>query len=90
MKEIEEVNYDNLNLKGDEQVFHMWEPLNFEIKDNYKYIIDNRIFNAFSDLLAIAAVSSYIDINAVLSNIFILDKVMHKNGYKIIYLQASI
>lgn len=44
----------------------------------------------FSDLLAIAAVSSYVDINAVLSNIFILDKVMHKNGYKIIYLQASI
>lgn len=53
MKEVKEANYDELNLKGDEQVFHMWEPLNFEIKDNYKYIIDNKIFNIFSDLLFI-------------------------------------
>ena len=66
MKEIEEVNYDNLNLKGDEQVFHMWEPLNFEIKDDYKYIIDNRIFNAFSDLLAIIATPILWIINIVL------------------------
>lgn len=50
MKEIE---YEELNLKGDEQVFHMWEPLNFEIKDDYKYIIDNKILNCLSDLLFI-------------------------------------
>ena len=50
MKQIE---YENLNLKSDEQVFHMWEPLDFEIKDNYKFIIDNKIFNIFSDLLFI-------------------------------------
>ena len=66
MKEIEEVNYEDLNLKGDEQVFHMWEPLNFEIKDDYKYIIDNRIFNAFSDLLAIIATPILWIINIVL------------------------
>ena len=35
---MKEVEYEELDLKGDEQVFHMWEPLNFEIKDNYKYI----------------------------------------------------
>lgn len=50
MKEIE---YEELDLKGDEQVFHMWEPLKFEIKDDYKYIIDNKILNCFSDLLFI-------------------------------------
>ena len=44
----------------------------------------------FADLLTIAAVPSYIDINAVISNIFILDSIMHKYGYKIIYLKASI
>lgn len=48
MKQIE---YEELELKGDEQVFHMWEPLNFEIKDNYKYIVDNKIFNGISDLI---------------------------------------
>ena len=40
---MKEVEYEELDLKGDEQVFHMWEPLNFEIKDDYKYIIDNKI-----------------------------------------------
>lgn len=66
MKEIEEVNYEELNLKGDEQVFHMWEPLDFEIKDGYKYIIDNKLFNAFSDLLAIIATPILWIINSVL------------------------
>ena len=50
---MKEVEYEELDLKGDEQVFHMWEPLNFEIKDDYKYIIDNKILNCFSDLLFI-------------------------------------
>ncbi len=50
MKQIE---YENLNLKSDEQECHMWEPLDFEIKDDYKYIIDNKILNCFSDLLFI-------------------------------------
>ena len=31
----------------------MWEPLDFKIKDDYKYIINNKIFNMFSDLLFI-------------------------------------
>ena len=50
---MKEVEYEELDLKGDEQVFHMWEPLKFEIKDDYKYIIDNKILNCFSDLLFI-------------------------------------
>ncbi len=44
----------------------------------------------FTDLLTIAAAPSYIDINTIISNIFILDNIMHKYGYKIIYLKASI
>lgn len=44
----------------------------------------------FIEFTPIAAVPSYIDINAVISNIFILDSIMHKYGYKIIYLKASI
>lgn len=54
---MKEINYDELEieLKGDEQIFHMWEPLKFEIKDNYKYINDNKLFNMASDLLFIIA-----------------------------------
>ena len=33
---MKEVKYDDL--KGNTQVFHMWEPLKFEIKDNYQFI----------------------------------------------------
>lgn len=44
----------------------------------------------FTDLLTIAAAPSYIDINTIISNIFILDNIIHKYGYKIIYLKASI
>lgn len=50
---MKEINYEELVEKTDEQVVHMWEPLNFEIKDSYKYISDNKIFNAVSDLLFI-------------------------------------
>ncbi len=39
----------------------------------------------FADLLTIAAVPSYIDINAVISNIFILDSIMHKYGYNVYF-----
>ena len=46
---MKEVNYDNL--KGDEHIFHMWEPLKFEIKENYNYISNNLIFNIASDML---------------------------------------
>lgn len=47
--EYEKTKYDNL--KGDTQVFHMWEPLKFEIKDNYQFICKNNIFNLFSNLV---------------------------------------
>lgn len=46
---MKEVDYENL--KGDEHVFHMWEPLQFEIKENYKYINNNPIFKIASDML---------------------------------------
>ncbi len=44
----------------------------------------------FSNLLTIAAAPSYIDINTIISNIFILDDIIHKYGYKIIYLKSNI
>ena len=50
MKQIE---YEELELESDEHIFKMWEPLDFKIKDDYKYIINNKIFNMFSDLLFI-------------------------------------
>ena len=63
MKEIE---YEELDLKSEEHVFHMWEPLKFEIKDNYKYIINNKIFTIFSNLLSIIAAPILWILNIVL------------------------
>lgn len=45
--------YDYSKLKGDEQVTHNWEPLNFKIKDDYKYIINNRLFKLISNILSL-------------------------------------
>lgn len=50
MKEIE---YDELDINDDEQLFHMWEPLNFKIKDDYEFIKEKNLFNAISDILCI-------------------------------------
>ncbi len=63
---MKEIDYEELNLKGDEQIFRMWEPLNFEIKDSYKYINNNPIFNMLSDLLAIIASPILLILNKVL------------------------
>ncbi len=64
--------YDYDNLKSDEHVFHMWEPLDFNIKNNYKYIIDNPVFNIFKTLILMP-------IGFIL---FIVNKIAF--GYKII------
>lgn len=45
--------YDYSKLKGDEQVIHNWAALKFQIKDNYKYVIDNRLFKLISNILSL-------------------------------------
>ena len=48
---MKKYNYEILT--GDEHIYHLWEPLHFEIKDNYKYITTSFIFNLFSTLALI-------------------------------------
>ncbi len=48
MKEL-----SNEELEDDTQIFHMWEPFNFKIKDNYKYICHNWVFNMISSFLTL-------------------------------------
>ena len=43
--------YNFENLKDDDEVVKNWEPLKFEINDNYKYISKNIFFNFFSLLI---------------------------------------
>lgn len=43
----------------------------------------------FADLVTIAAAPSYMDIKTIISNIFILDNIIHKYGYKVIYLKTG-
>ena len=52
-KDNESIKKENKEDKiaDDKQVFHMWEPLKFNIKDNYKYIIKNGFVNFLSDTL---------------------------------------
>lgn len=43
--------YDYSLYEEDEHVTHNWEPLDFEITDDYKYVSDNIIFNFISNIL---------------------------------------
>ena len=43
--------YNFENLKDDDEVVKNWEPLKFEINDNYKYISKNIFFNFFSNVI---------------------------------------
>lgn len=45
----EEIDYTDL--EEDSHVLHLWEPLKFEIKEDYKYVHNGFIFNLFSNLL---------------------------------------
>ena len=67
---MKKYNYENL--KDDAAVVKNWEPLNFEITDNYKYVSKNIFFNLFSNILCFFA--------AIILNVF--NRVVY--GYKII------
>ena len=67
---MKKYNYENLN--DDTVVVKNWEPLKFEIMDNYKYVSKNIIFNFFSNILCFIAVV----ILSVFNKIFL--------GYKVI------
>ena len=43
--------YSYENIKEDSHVYHLWEPLKFNIKDNYKYINNNFFFKLLSNIL---------------------------------------
>ena len=66
---MKKYNYENLN--SDDHVFHMWEPLNFEIKYNYKFINNNLVYRIFSKIILII----------VYFIVYIINKILF--GYKI-------
>lgn len=70
MKNYKKYNY--MNIKDDAEVVKNWEPLKFEINDNYKYVSKNIIFNFFSNVLCF--------IVAIILSIF--DRLLY--GYKVI------
>ena len=50
MNKAVEKNYkknDYMNIKDDTEVVKNWEPLRFEISDNYKYVSKNNPFAEF-------------------------------------------
>ncbi len=73
-------NYDTL--EEDAHVFHMWEPLKFKIKDNYKYISSNFIFNFISNLLFLPIGIILIVLNKILFGFKVVnkDKLVRSSG----------
>lgn len=61
---MKKYNYDNL--KEDTHIYHLWELLKFEIKDDYNYISKNYFFNLISNLLVIPIGIILIIINKIL------------------------
>lgn len=77
---MEKYNYKNL--KEDAHVFHLWEPLKFEIKDDYNYISRNGLFNLVSNVLVIPMGIILIIINKILFGYKIENKrEFSKNGF---------
>lgn len=48
---MKKYNYDGL--KGDEQVTHNFAPLKFEIKDDYKFVITNKVVRFLCDVVCV-------------------------------------
>ena len=70
MKNYKKYNY--MNIKDDAEVVKNWEPLRFEISDNYKYVSKNKVFNIISNVI-----SFFVMIILTLFNKFVY-------GYKVI------
>lgn len=52
MKEIVEEEFEKMDTCDEnEHLIHMWEPLEFNINENYQYIVKNKLFNIFSNML---------------------------------------
>lgn len=50
-----ELTAEEINIEDDKHILHLWEPLNFKINKNYKFVNTNPIFLLFSDLLYLIA-----------------------------------
>lgn len=84
---MKKIDYSNKNLKGDEQVFYMWEPLKFEIKDGYDFIKDNPFFKGISNIIFVIIAPILWVLNKVLFGFRIENK---KNLKKVKYGKITI
>ena len=73
MKEL-----SNEELEDDAQIFHMWEPLSFNVTDDYKYICHNWIFNLISSILTLVIYP----ILYIFNKICLGFKIENKKNYK--------
>lgn len=49
MKEVVEEEIEGYD--ENEHIIHMWEPLEFNINENYQYVVKSNIFNLLSNML---------------------------------------
>jgi len=74
-------NYDNIensNVPDDAHLLHLWEPLEFEIDEDYKFINNGFLFSIFSNLLYLIAYP----ILTIFNKLVFGFKVVGKENYK--------
>lgn len=69
---MKQYNYSDID--DDAHIFHMWEPLKFELKDNYKYISNSFLFNTISNVIFIPIGIILAGLNRLLFGFRVLNK----------------
>lgn len=80
---MKQYNYKNSNIQEDAHIYHLWEPLNFTLKDNYKYIPTNYLFTLISNIIYIPIGLLLIVINKLLFGYKIInkEKILKNTGF---------
>lgn len=75
--------YDYSSFDESEHITHNWEPLDFEITNNYKYVSNNIIFNFISNVIAFIVIILLSFINYILYGFKIEDryKMLQNRGF---------
>ena len=78
---MKKYNYENISEST--HVTHLWEPLKFTLKDNYRYISKSKLFSFFSNLIAAIIFPILIILNKILFGFKIenKDKVLKNTGF---------
>lgn len=78
---MKQYNYNDI--AEDAHIFHMWEPLKFELKDNYKYIPKSFLFNLISNIIFLPIGVILMGLNKLLFGFKVINKknILRTSGF---------